>query len=52
MPTKFKRINLTIPDVLYERLQTYKDRNGICRDATACLSLLTQRLNEYEKKGY
>jgi len=51
MPTKYKRINLTVPDDLYERLQAYKEQNCIYRDATACLFLLTQSLNEFEKKG-
>lgn len=52
MPSNLKRINLCIPDALYQRLQVYKEQNGIARDATACLSLLTQRLNEYEKRGH
>lgn len=48
MPTDKKRINLTIPDPLYERLQAYKERVGILSDATACLQLVTQQLNAQE----
>lgn len=49
MPSDKKRINLTIPDGLYERLQAYKAKNGIVNDATACLQLITQQLNGLEE---
>lgn len=49
MPSDKKRINLTIPDGLYERLQAYKAKNGIMNDATACLQLITQQLNGQEQ---
>lgn len=49
MPTDKKRINLTIPDPIYQKLQSHKKQNGIASDATACLQLITQRLNELEK---
>lgn len=49
MPSDKKRINLTIPDGLYERLQAYKTKNGIMNDATACLQLITQQLNGQEQ---
>lgn len=49
MPSTKKRINLTFPDVLYERLQTYKLKTGIASDASACLQLITQQLNGLEE---
>lgn len=49
MPSDKKRINLTVPDALYERLQAFKAKNGITSDATACLQLITQQLNGQEQ---
>ncbi|MBP3501434.1 MAG: hypothetical protein J6J63_04390 [Oscillospiraceae bacterium] len=48
MPSTKKRVNLTIPDNVYERLQAYMKRNGIANDATACLQLVVQQLNSFE----
>ena len=48
MPSDKKRINLTIPDEIYERLQTYKVENGVVNDATACLQLIVQQLKAQE----
>lgn len=48
MPTDKKRINLTIPETIYERLQVYRDRNGIASDAGACLQLITRQLDAIE----
>lgn len=45
MPTTNKRINLTIPDNIYERLLAYKQRNGITSDASACLQLIVRQLD-------
>ncbi len=45
MPSTNKRINLTLTDEIYERLQAYKAKNGIINDATACLQLVVQQLN-------
>lgn len=45
MPSTKKRINLTVPDELYNRLQAYKQKNGIEGDASACLQLIVQQLN-------
>lgn len=45
MPTIKKRVNLTIPDEVYERIQEYKDLNGLENDATACLQLIVLQLN-------
>lgn len=49
MPTTNKRVNLTIPDVIYTRLQVYKEKNGISSDAAACLQLIKQQLNGIEQ---
>lgn len=48
MPTIKKRINLTVPEDIYQRLQEYKRRNGITRDAAACLQLVVQQMNAQE----
>lgn len=48
MPSDKKRVNLTIPDELYARLQAYKDEQGISSDASACLQLIVQQLNGLE----
>ena len=45
MPSLKKRINLTIPDNIYERIQVYKENNGLTNDATACLQLIVRQLN-------
>ena len=45
MPSDKKRINLTIPDELYERLVSYKKKNGISSDAGACLQLIVRQLD-------
>lgn len=44
MPTTNKRINLTIPDILYEKIQAYKEENGIQSDAAACTQLISAQL--------
>ncbi len=49
MPSTKKRINLTVPDVIYEQLQQYKDENGISNDASACLQLIVQQLRSIEQ---
>ena len=49
MPSTKKRVNLTIPDELYNRLQSYKTKNGLVNDATACMQLIVQQLNALEK---
>lgn len=49
MPSSKKRINLTIPDVIYEKLQAYKETNGITNDAGACLQLISQQLKAQEQ---
>lgn len=49
MPTDKKRINLTIPESLYERLQAYREKNGIASDAGACLQLITRQLDRIDE---
>ena len=49
MPSDKKRVNLTIPDELYARLQAYKAEQGISSDASACLQLIVQQLNGLEQ---
>ena len=44
MPSDKKRINLTVPDDVYELLQDYKRSACISNDATACLQLIIQQL--------
>lgn len=48
MPSDKKRVNLTIPDPIYEKLQAYKEEAGLFNDATACLQLIVQQLNSIE----
>lgn len=48
MPSDKKRINLTVPDAIYEQLQVYKEENGLTSDATACLQLIVQQLKAQE----
>lgn len=51
MPSDKKRINLTVPDSIYERLRLYKAKNGIMSDATACLQLIVQQLTAQEQSA-
>lgn len=44
MPSDKKRINLTVPDDVYELLQEYKKEACISNDATACLQLIVLQL--------
>ena len=48
MPTKNKRINLTIPEPLYEQIAAFRDENGISSDAGACLQLIRAQLRGLE----
>lgn len=45
MPTTNKRINLTVPEHLYKRIEAYKTKNGISSDAAACLQLIVRQLD-------
>lgn len=44
MPSTKKRINLTVPDHVYQELQQYKEEYGLESDATACLHLIVRQL--------
>ena len=48
MPTTNKRINLTVPAHVYERIDNYKAKNGISSDAAACLQLIVRQLDGLE----
>ena len=48
MPTEKKRINLTLPDEIYSRLQIYRSKYGISSDAGACLQLIVRQLDSIE----
>lgn len=45
MPTTNKRINLTIPTAVYERILSYKQKNGISSDAASCMQLIVLQLD-------
>ena len=48
MPTDKKRVNLTIPDEVYTRLQAYRTKYGISTDAGACLQLIIRQLDSID----
>ena len=48
MPTKNKRINLTVPEPLYERILAFREENGITSDASACIQLISAQLRGLE----
>ena len=50
MPSDKKRINLTIPDNIYQQLQTFKADNALTNAATACLQLIVQQLKAQENE--
>lgn len=50
MPSDKKRINLTVPDNIYEQLQAYKEEQGLMSDATACLQLIVRQLKVQENE--
>lgn len=49
MPSNKKRINLTVPDDVYEALQEFKEYNGVFFDATAVIQLVIVSLR---RSGY
>ena len=48
MPTTNKRINLTVSDPVYARIEAYKIKNGISSDAAACLQLIVRQLDSID----
>ena len=49
MPTEKKRVNLTIPEEVYERIINFRKKNSIPSDAGACLMLIQQQLDNIER---
>ena len=49
MPTEKKRVNLTIPEEVYERIASFRKKNSIPSDAGACLMLIQQQLDNIER---
>lgn len=49
MPTKNKRINLTVPEPLYEKIQAFKAEQGITSDASTCIQLISAQLRGLEQ---
>lgn len=49
MPTMKKRVNLALSDDVYERLQIYKEKNGISSDAGACVMLIIRQLDAIQE---
>ena len=48
MPTKNKRINLTVPEPLYEKILAFREESGITSDASACVQLISAQLRVLE----
>ena len=48
MPSENKRINLTVPESLYEKIAAYKEANGFMSDAAACVQLVAKQLKAEE----
>lgn len=49
MPTEKKRVNLTIPEDVYERLANFRKKNSIPSDAGACLQLIQRQLDSIDQ---
>ena len=49
MPTDKKRVNLTIPDDVYERIARFRKKNSIPSDAGACLQLIQRQLDAIDQ---
>lgn len=48
MPSKLRRINLTVPDDLYEAIKRYATANGMQANSVACLSLIQRALASFD----
>lgn len=46
MPTKKKRINLTVTEDLYKKIVAYRNEHCILSDAAACVQLIFLQLKE------
>lgn len=51
MPSQNRRINLTVPDSLYEKIAAYKEANGFSSDAAACVQLVVKQLKAEEENN-
>lgn len=49
MPTDKKRVNITVPEDVYERLQAFRAKYAISTDAGACLQLIIRQLDSIER---
>ena len=49
MPTEKKRVNLTIPEDVYERIANFRKKNSIPSDAGACLQLIQRQLDSIDQ---
>lgn len=49
MPTDKKRVNLTMPEDVYDRLQAYRNKYAISTDAGACLQLIVRQLDSIDQ---
>lgn len=49
MPTEKKRVNLTIPEDVYERIASFRKKNSIPSDAGACLQLIQRQLDNIDQ---
>lgn len=49
MPSKNKRINLTVSEEVYNKIQEYKLDNGFLNDASACMQLIMKQLKAEEQ---
>lgn len=49
MPTDKKRVNLTIPEDVYDRIVNFRKKNSIASDAGACLQLIQRQLDSIDQ---
>lgn len=49
MPSKLRRINLTVPDDLYAAIKQYASENGMQANSVACMSLVQRALASYKE---
>lgn len=49
MPSKLRRINLTVPDDLYAAIKQYAAENGMQANSVACMSLVQRALASYKE---
>ena len=52
MPTTNKRINLAVPDDLYEKIAEYREKNFMSSDAAVCIQLIQRQFRVLENKKH